>query len=224
MGEECSHHDADAHYDRETGGCPINHLDVRCGVWESDEEQACILLAEALCGLADTPPKPELESSAASLAGVGLAILNHKVPMQRGTPTALATRKARDQIAYLLTVVDQNLVDNYLRYLAEPASVEGLGFTLDSDEVMDVAAQVVQRDDVEDALAILIDEGFEVTRPFTRALYVRASTNRPDLVALKAVSYAESAEPMAAWCTTPATGGPRAVEESGFRCCHGHWS
>ena len=175
------------------------------GVWESDEEQACILLAEALCGLADTPPKPELESSAASLAGVGLAILNHKVPMQRGTPTALATRKARDQIAYLLTVVDQNLVDNYLRYLAEPASVEGLGFTLDSDEVMDVAAQVVQRDDVEDALAILIDEGFEVTRPFTRALYVRASTNRPDLVALKAVSYAESAEPMAAWCTTPAT-------------------
>jgi hypothetical protein len=174
------------------------------GVWEADEEQACVLLAEALCGLADAPPTPELEASAASLAGVGLAILNHKVPMQRGTPTALATRKARDQIAYLLTVVDQNLVDSYLRYLAEPASVESLGFTLDSDEVMDVATQVVQRDDVEDAFAILIDEGFEVTRPLTRALHVRASTNRPDLVALKAVSYAESAGPMAAWCTTPA--------------------
>ena len=39
-----------------------------------------------------------------------------------------------------------NTVENYLRYLSEPTAAEYLGFSMESEQVMDVAAQVLERE------------------------------------------------------------------------------
>ena len=126
-----------------------------------------------------------------------------KVDQRYGTAAALAVRKARNEIAYLLPAVDSDRVSGYLRHLAGAEVVSGLGFTLESDDVTEIADQVVQNDDVADALARLLDADRDAYRPSPLTLHISATTTRPDLVALEAVSYAEDTDLMAAWCSTP---------------------
>ena len=75
---------------------------------------------------------------------------------------------------------------------------------MEAEEVMDVAARVLQKDEIGDAMDLLIAEGFEVSRPLPRVLHVHARSSRPELVALEALSYADTSDFAAAWCTTPA--------------------
>ena len=172
-------------------------------VWEDDDTDGVILLAQALTCLASEPTPGDLEASAGSLGAVALAILDRKLDQRHGTPTALAVRKARNEIAYLLPAVDSDRVSAYLRHLAGAEVVSGLGFTVEFDDVIEIADQVVQNDDIADALARLLDADRDAYRPSPLTLHISATTTRPDLVALEAISYAESTDLMAAWCSTP---------------------
>jgi len=133
-----------------------------------------------------------------------VAILKRQIPMQRGTQASLELSNAIDDVAYVLAAAELNTVENYLRYLSEATAVEYLGFTMESEQVMDVAAQVLERDEIADAIELLSEEGFDVSRPFPRMLHVRTRSARPELIALQALSYTETTDLAAAWCTTPA--------------------
>jgi hypothetical protein len=172
-------------------------------VWEDDDIEGAIVLAQALTHLASEPTPANLEASAGSLGAVALAILDRKVDQRRGTSNAIAVRKARNAIAYLLPAVDSDRVSAYLRHLASAEVVSGLGFTLEYDDIIEIADQVVQNDDVADALARLLDADRDAYRASPSTLHISAKTTRPDLVALEAISYAESTDLMAAWCSTP---------------------
>lgn len=173
-------------------------------VWEEKDNDGVVLLTQALKHLASEPVPAEMEASAGSLGAVALAILDRKVDQRHGTPTALAVRKARTDIAYLLPAVDSDRVSAYLRHLASAEIVSGLGFTVELDDVVEIADEVVQNDDIADALARLHDSGWDdAYRPSPLTLHIFADRNRPDLVALEAISYAENTGLMAAWCTTP---------------------
>lgn len=173
------------------------------GVWGRDDEGACNSLTKALGVLGSAAPTAELEPQVGSLAAVCAAILRRKVPTQRGTPEALLLVKTLSEVAYLLPAAEINVVDNYLHYLAEPTATENLGFSIEAEEVMEVAARLLARDDVADAMELLIADGFEVSRPFPRVMHVRADSRRPELIALQALSYADTDELTAAWCATP---------------------
>jgi hypothetical protein len=177
---------------------------MAAGMWENDDDAACGVLTRAVRGLGTATPPPELESSTGSLAAVGLAILKRRIPMQRGTQASLELTNAIDVVAYLLAAAELNTVENYLRYLSEPMAAEYLGISMESEQVMDVAAQVLERDEIGDAIELLSEEGFDVSRPFPRVLHVRARSSRPELIALQALSYTETTDLAAAWCTTPA--------------------
>ncbi|MEW2479872.1 hypothetical protein AB0876_09780 [Mycobacterium sp. NPDC049093] len=172
-------------------------------VWEDDDIDSVLLLARALTSLASEPTPIEIEASAGSLGAVALAILDRKVDQRHGTAASLAVRKARDEIGYLLPALDSDRVSAYLRYLSSAEVVTGLGFTLEVDDIIEIADQVVQDDDIADALARLLDAGRDAYRPSPSTLHISATTTRPDLVALEAISYAEKTDMMAAWCSTP---------------------
>jgi hypothetical protein len=171
-------------------------------VWEDDGDDV-VLLTQALTHLASEPTPADIEASAGSLGAVALAVLDRKVDQRYGTAAALAVRKARNEIAYLLPAVDSDRVSAYLRHLAGAEVVSGLGFTLESDDVTEIADQVVQHDGIADPLARLLDADRDAYRPSPLTLHISATTTRPDLVALEAVSYAEDTDLMAAWCSTP---------------------
>ena len=165
-------------------------------VWEDDADDV-VLLAQALRTWPPNRPRPT--SASAQPRAVALAVLDRKVDQRHGTAAALAVRKALNEIAYLLPAVDSDRVSAYLRHLAGAEVVSGLGFTLESDDVTEIADQVVQNDDVADPLARLLDADRDAYRPSPLTLHISATTTRPDLVALEAVSYAEDTDLMAAW-------------------------
>jgi hypothetical protein len=168
-------------------------------IWGDEDTEPVMLLVRAVGHLAVQAPSADIEASVGSLAAVALAILDRKVQLGKGTEASLAVRTVRDAVAYLLSAVDPDRVATYL----DGITSERLGFTLEPEDVIEVANQVVQHDDVADALRQLINSGREVYRPSRRTLHVIARTSRPDLVALEAVSYAENTDLMAAWCSTP---------------------
>lgn len=172
------------------------------GMWGRDEGSACLSLNRAVGALGGTAPATELEDKVGSLVAVCAAILKRKVPTQRGTPEALALGKTLEDVAYLLPAAEINSVDNYLRYLSEPTAAESLGFSIEAEEVMEVATRLIARDDVADGMELLIAEGLEVSRPLPRALHVCADSRRPELIALQALSYVDAEQLTGAWCTT----------------------
>ena len=172
------------------------------GMWGRDEDSACLSLTRALGALGSTAPAAELEVKVGSLAAVCASILKRKIPTQRGTPEALALGKTLEDIAYLLAAAEVNSVDNYLRHLSEPTAVESLGFSIEAEEVMEIATRLVAGDDVADAMGLLIADGFEVSRPLPRVIHVCADSHRPELIALQALSYADANQLTGAWCTT----------------------
>lgn len=176
---------------------------IAAGVWESDDDAACAVLVAAIRGLGAAASLGELDSKTGSMAAIGIAILKRKIPTQRGTPEALELTKAIDEVAHLLAGADLDSVDNYLRHLSEPTAVEALGFSLESEQVMEVVAQVLERDEIGDAMEMLIDEGLAVSRPLPRVLHVHARSSRPELIALQALGYADTTDLAAAWCSTP---------------------
>lgn len=177
---------------------------MAAGVWESDDEAACLVLTRAVRTLGSAAPPAELESSVGSFTAICVALLKRKIPTQRGTREALEFANAVEDVAFLLAGADINTVDNYLRNLVDPTAVESLGFSMESEQVMAVAAQMLERDEIADAMNLLIDEGFDVSRPLPRVLHIHAKSSRPELIALQTLSYAETDDLAAAWCTTPA--------------------
>jgi len=173
------------------------------GIWGRDDDAACDSLTRALRVLGSAAPPTDLEPQVGSLVAVCAAILRRKVPTQRGTPEALALVNTLEEVAYLLPAAEINIVDNYLRYLAEPTAAENLGFSIEAEEVMGVATRLLAGDDVADAMELLFADGLEVSRPYPRVMHVHAESRRPELIALQALSYAGTDDLTAAWCTTP---------------------
>lgn len=120
-----------------------------------------------------------------------------------------------------MPALDSDRVSAYLRHLGTAEVVNGLGFTLEIDDIVEIADQVVQDDDIADALARLLDAGRDAYRPSPSTMHISATTTRPDLVALEAISYAEKTDMMAAWCSKPTKWALSTLETTRFH--RGQW-
>lgn len=151
-------------------------------------------------GTADDPPQdlpPEAEPQAASLAAIGLSVLREHAPRYAETEETLSYQRAAGAVAHLLPAVEPTLVDEYTKYLGT-----GLGYAVQPETVLDIAAEVVQDDPIADGVRALAEIGRKAHADGSRLLHVTGRFGNPVLAALDGISAVQDMELVGAWASS----------------------
>jgi hypothetical protein len=168
------------------------------GAWSPDDRDWMPLLATTLTQLAkEDPLPPEFETSTASLAAVALAILRIHTPRAAHTAETSAYRTGITATSHLLPAAEPTHVAEYASGFAYL-----LGYSLHPDAVLDLAAEIVQDDPLQDAIRGLTEQHLHAHRDGPHLLHVTGNIRRPELSALRAIGAAEHADRVAALATT----------------------
>lgn len=101
------------------------------------------------------------------LAAIGLSMLREHAPRYAHTGEALSYQRAARAVAYLLPAAEPALIDKYTTYLRS-----ALGYAVQPEAVLDIAAEVVQDDPIADGVRALAKIRREAHAHGSRLLHV----------------------------------------------------